>query len=478
MKYNFKSLNFFLITITALISITAYSQNVEDRPNIILVMTDDQGWFDVGYNGNKVVKTPFLDEMAAQGIILDRLYSASAVCSPTRASVLTGRTPFRLEIPYANQGHLKEKEITLPEILKNKAQYTTGHFGKWHLGTLTKTVKDGNRGGTIKGEQEYSIPTMHGYDTYLSTESKVPTYDPMVYPAVFEDDENMIDGWRAVTKNEATKNYGTAYWVNENEVVKDNIEGSDSRVIMDRVIPFIENAVSKKTPFFTTIWFHTPHRPLVADDEQRNQYKNLSLKEQLYYGSISAMDTQMGRLWQTINKLDIDENTIIWFCSDNGPIHLENSAGEFRGGKRDLFEGGVRVPAFVFWKGHFKTPKRQYSPMITSDYLPTILDILNIEYPDNNRVLDGESMLNILDGKENVRKEPIGFLIKEKMSWVNSQYKLYSPDNGKTYELYDLLNDKSEKNNIINEKPLVASKMKQELSAWRASVGKSINTGN
>jgi len=116
------------------------------KPNIILIMTDDQGWFDAGFNGNVDIKTPWIDSLASEGIIFDRFYSASAVCSPTRASFLTGRNPLRMNIPFANSGHMLVEEITIPEILMEEG-YSTGHFGKWHLGTLTKSVHDANRGG-------------------------------------------------------------------------------------------------------------------------------------------------------------------------------------------------------------------------------------------------------------------------------------------------------------------------------------------
>ena len=152
-------------------------------PNIILIMCDDLGWGDTGFNGNKKIETPNLDLLAGKGITFSRFYSASAVCSPTRGSCLTGRNPYRYGIPTANAGHMKKEEITLPELLKEKG-YSTGHFGKWHLGTLTTKVKDANR-GKPGDSAHYSIPSMNGYDTYLVTESKIPTYDPMLKPKTF-----------------------------------------------------------------------------------------------------------------------------------------------------------------------------------------------------------------------------------------------------------------------------------------------------
>ncbi len=134
------------------------------RPNVILIMSDDQGWGDVGYNGHPHLKTPNLDTMAANGIQFNRFYSAAPVCSPTRASVLTGRHPYRMGIYFANVGHLPQDELTLPEIL-HKQGYATGHFGKWHLGTMVNVVRDGVRGGKSWGHYHYSPPWQHGYDS-------------------------------------------------------------------------------------------------------------------------------------------------------------------------------------------------------------------------------------------------------------------------------------------------------------------------
>ena len=165
----------------------------------------------------------------------------------------------------------------------------------------------------------------------------------------------------------------------------------------------MEKSVDENKPFFTTIWFHTPHLPVVSDREGRSNYKALNLEKQLYYGTLTAMDQQIGRLWKKLLELEIDEETIIFYCSDNGPEDdTPGSTGGFRGRKRSLYEGGVRVPAFVIWKNKFEKGNRISFPAVTSDYLPTILDILDINYPDQ-RPIDGISILSALYGKEKVR---------------------------------------------------------------------------
>ena len=448
--------------------------SVSDKPNIILIMTDDQGWGDVGFNGNKEILTPHLDQLAVQGIILDRFYSASPVCSPTRASVITGRNSLRMGIPHANAGHMLEEEITLSEILKGQG-YATGHFGKWHLGTLTKSTLDANRGGRKELYQHYSIPTMHGYDEFFCTESKVPTYDPMVYPIVFEGHESKRFGWKALEGNRPSQPYGTAYWIDGEEKELTNLKGDNSRIINDRVIPFVQRSAKKQQPFFTTIWLHTPHLPVVADSLHRNYYSSLPLEKQIYYGTITAMDEQVGRLWQELQRLNLEKETIIWFCSDNGPEDdTPGSTGAFRERKRSLYEGGVRVPAFVLWKDHFDTGKRMSFPAVTSDYLPTILDILNLKHPDH-RPIDGESLLSLLKGEQTKRKKPIGFIYSDqkKISWVNNSHKLISTDGGEHFELYDLIADRYEKVNIRETHEDIATIMKQELDVWLRSVNDS-----
>jgi arylsulfatase A-like enzyme len=446
----------------------------QESPNIIMVMTDDLGWFDVGFNGNTQIQTPYLDNMAKSGIILDRFYSASAVCSPTRASCLTGRNPNRMGIPHANTGHLKKEETTIPELLKNEG-YVTGFFGKWHLGILTKNTIDANRGGRKQHFEHYSIPAGHGYDSYFCTESKVPTYDPMVFPASFESHESKRYGWNAIT-NKKEKNYGTSYWKGVEDAETKNLNGDDSKIIMDRVIPFIRNAVDKGKPFFTTIWFHTPHLPVVADGKHCNLYEGLSEEEKIYYGTISALDDQMGRLWEYLVAQGVSDNTMIWFCSDNGPEEkTPGSAGIFRERKRSLHEGGVRVPAFIVWEKSLPGGNRIDYPMVTSDYLPTIIDFLEIDYPVE-RPLDGISVKDALTGKSKRRNQAIGFMFSDQISWVSDDFKLISKDKGQTFELYDLKKDKAEKHDIKEAHPDRVADMSKHLSAWIRSVENS-NSG-
>lgn len=200
-------------------------------------MEDDLGWGDLGFNGNHFIDTQSLDDMAKNGIQMNRFHAASAVCSPTRGSTITGRHPERYGITHANLGHMKPEEITLAEAFKGQG-YTTRHFEKWHLGTLTGREEDANRGGP-DGSKDYSPPWLIGFDVCFSTEPKVLTRNPMVTPDHRSGDiGNRISG----------EHFGTYYWTSEERKATYNLDGDDFRVIMDRVIPFINEAASQDTP--------------------------------------------------------------------------------------------------------------------------------------------------------------------------------------------------------------------------------------
>ena len=212
--------------------------------------------------------------------------------------------------------------------------------------------------------------------------------------------------------------------------------------------------------------------PVVADANHREMFNEHNLEKQLFYGTIKAMDEQIDRLWNSLVDQGIEEETIIFFCSDNGPERqTPGTAGKFRGKKRDLYEGGVRVPAFMVWKNTIDGNQRTKYPSVTSDYLPTILDIMNIEYSEN-RPVDGISIWESIQKKENDRNSEIGFAYGNKRSWVTDKFKLIT-NNGDDYELYNLLEDPSESNNIIVENTEIANRLKEDLDQWISSVERS-----
>ncbi|MFQ5732918.1 MAG: sulfatase [Planctomycetaceae bacterium] len=466
----------------------AYADS-NDRPNIVLVMADDLGWGDVGFNGNATIKTPHLNAMAKNGLTFRRFYAQSPVCSPTRGSVLTGRHPYRYGIFSANVGHMRSKERTLAEILKANG-YTTGHFGKWHLGTLTKTVRESNRGGP-KGVTHFAPPSAHGFDVNFSTEAKVPTWDPLLRPK----GAKRRKWWDPVKDARNATPYGTNYWSDGRRVTED-LSGDDSRVIMDRAIPFIQSAAGRRQPFFAVVWFHAPHLPVVAGPKYTTLYPGKSRYEQHYYGCITAMDEQVGRLRAELRKLKVADDTLLCFCSDNGPEgksgKAPGSAAQLRGRKRDLFEGGVRVPGLIEWPAKIKPGRTTDIPAVTSDYAPTILDILGLKPKTQPRPIDGVSLLPLITGAMTSRPRPIGFQSARQAALIDNRFKLLrlgvntrppgrkkkrrrKRDAGKPQLLlFDIIADPSESKDVAKEHPSVVKAMTARLNAWQKSCRSSL----
>jgi len=420
-------------------------------PNIILMMADDLGYGDTGFNGNKIIQTPNLDSLAANGVKLTHFYSGNSVCSPTRATVLTGRHHDRIGIWTANAGHLPAQEITLARALK-QIGYTTGHFGKWHLGTLSKTTSA--KGQKRRPEANYAPPWERDYDVSFVTESAICLWNPGL-------------GKRAVNN----PYYENGVPLDGND---ERLKGDDSRVVMDRVVPFIEKAAAEKKPFLAVCWFHAPHQDVAAGPEYLKRYEGYG-EAAHYYGCITAMDEQVGRLVQTLEKNGVKDNTLIFFCSDNGPegkAPKGRTAGVtdgLRGRKRALYDGGVRVPAFVVWPGKIKPGTTNDAILTTLDYFPTITSLVGYKMPDN-RPLDGENILDILTGNRAARRKSIPFrYAKGTSSLVKGHYKLLLP----SHELYDLSTDWSEEHDLAASMPEKVSEMEAELVSTFKSIRKS-----
>ena len=426
------------------------------RPNIIFCMTDDQGWGDTGYNGHPRLRTPHLDAMSREGTRFDRFYAAAPVCSPTRGSVVTGRHPYRYGITFANVGHMKREEITVAEIAKELG-YRTGHFGKWHLGTLTRDIPDGRRGGP--GTTDYSPPWDNGFDVCFSTEIAMPTWDPM---------EN--------------QRFPGKYWTGPGEFATDNLAGDDSRIVMDRALPFIRAAVDAAEPVVAVIWFHSPHEPVRSGGTYLDMYADQDEDHQHYYGCVTAMDEQMGRLRAELQELGIAATTMLWFCADNGPAgagggceqvpggRQQGSSGPFRGRKGNLYEGGVRVPGLLVWPERFPEPRTVDVPCSTCDYFTTVMDVWGYQLPDAlRRPYDGISLLPVLDGKLQSRSHRIGFQSANQMAMTDNRYKIYRGGADQPFELYDLLEDPYETRDIADQYPAVVQELCESLKVWRES---------
>ena len=468
---------FILVSFTCL-GCQSGTQEQPVGPNVILCMSDDLGWGDTGYNRHPVLQTPHLDAMAAAGLRFNRFYAGAPVCSPTRASALTGRHPYRYGIFGANIGHLPEEEITLAEVLRTRG-YTTGHFGKWHLGTLNQSDPSRNRGEGKDLVEHYAPPWLHGFDVCFSNESKVPTWDPMFGPPEY------AGWWDPFPDPSLGTPFGTPYYLDDGSKPTDNLEGDDSRIIMDRVLPFIRDAVTNGKPFLAVVWFHAPHLPVVAGPDHTERYSERQRYLQHYYGCITAMDEQIGHLRDTLRELGIEGDTMFWFCSDNGPERkfglAGGSAGTLRGHKRGLFDGGVRVPGLLEWPGHVTAGTVTDVPASTSDYVPTVLDLLEIELPDR-RPLDGVSLLALIEGKMKERPRPIFFETpagprsggSPPMAMIGNRFKLLTDESGTKDLMFDLIEDPAEAHNLAVERPEQVESMRTELLRWQQSCRESL----
>jgi len=441
---------------------TASVSAASERPNLVLIVTDDQGWGDVGYNGHPDLKTPVLDEMAATGLRFDRFYAAHPVCSPTRGSLMTGRHPNRFGC--LNWGYsLRPEEVTLAEALKT-AGYATGLFGKWHLGPVSKDP-DSPVG-----------PAASGFDEYLAK-------------------ENYFDLDPELSRNGAPL---------------ERFAGDGSDIVAEAACAFIARKAETGAPFFAFVAFGSPHKPFEALPEDRKPYEHLGAKKAAYFGELAAVDRAVGAIRRRLRESKVAENTIVWFMSDNGPMP-PGSSGGLKGRKRYLFEGGIRVPGLLEWPAVVKRPTVSSVPCVTSDVYPTILDIVGIEIPNQPLPLDGVSLRPLIEGKPYTRPDPIGFWIypgrnreRENGSYIqplpgfknskhpaarpieelqglhaawldaDGRYKFLLRKGGRQRFLFDLNADPRQRNNLADKHPDIVERMTQELNAWKRSVENSL----
>jgi len=328
-----------------------------ERPNVVLCMADDQGLGDMAYTGHPRLRTPTFDAMSREGLRFDRFYAAAPVCSPTRGSVMTGRHPNRFGC-FSWGRTLRPQEITVAEALR-AAGYRTGHFGKWHLGSVVS--------------QSPVSPGQSGFDTWLSA-------------------PNFYDNDPILSRN------GTAQ----------PLAGESSMIAAEAALEFIEEAVEGKEPFLAVVWFGSPHRPHEATDRDREPYGDLPEELQHFYGEITGMDRAVGQLREGLEELGVREDTLFWYCSDNGALPDVGSAGGLRGRKGSLYEGGLRVPALIEWPARITVPRATSVIATTSDIYPTLVDLLGIEVTGQPR-LDGVSLRGVLEETSDTRGAPVGF---------------------------------------------------------------------
>jgi arylsulfatase A-like enzyme len=374
--------------------------------------------------------------MAAASLRFDRFYAAHPSCSPTRASVMTGRHPYRSGVFWPGMP-LRRQEMTIAQAVK-KAGYVTGHFGKWHLSGGAPGM------GRALPASDPLHPGRFGFDLWFSVSNWFDT------------------DWTFSRMGEPVKVLG---------------DGSDA--IVAEALTFVEKYAKQDAPFFAVIWFGSPHVPLKPTAEDLKAAGGSA-----YYGEILGIDRSMGTLRRGLRKLGIADQTMLWFNSDNGAWIDEKAApdtygsnGTLRGCKGQLWEGGIRVPGLIEWPDRIKVSSTTKIPVSTSDIYPTLVDLLHITIP-GQLPLDGISLMPLIDGRMKERPSPIGFWhpgaspFNGPAAWNDNRYKLHKLP-GNKFELYDLSVDLTEKNDVAAQHPDVVSRMKDELDSWQKAVWKS-----
>ncbi|MFM9080569.1 MAG: sulfatase-like hydrolase/transferase, partial [Opitutaceae bacterium] len=295
------------------------------RPHIVLVMADDMGWGETGYNGHPVLKTPHLDAMAKAGLRLDRFYAGAPNCSPTRSTVMTGRSNDRCGVE--NHGYaLRRQEKTIAQGLR-AAGYLTAHFGKWHLNGYS------GPGAPILAGDAHS-PGAFGFDEWLSV-------------------TNFFDRDPILSRK--------GKW--------EEFKGDSSEIIVDEALKHLERARGSGRPTFTVIWYGSPHSPMIAADEDMCDFPQLERNSRHHYGELVALDRSVGTLRAGLRKLGLADNTLLWFCSYNGglPEIRPGTVGNLRGFKGSVYEGGLRVPGLIEWPAVISKPRVTSYPVGTFD---------------------------------------------------------------------------------------------------------------
>jgi len=407
-------------------------------PNVVLVMADDQGWGETGYYNHPALKTPNLDAMAANGLRFDRFYAGGPVCSPTRATVLTGRSHDRTGV-FDHGFALRDQEKTLSRAMQ-QAGYATGHFGKWHLNGLR------GPGVPILADDSHG-PGPFGFGTWLSVTNFFDLNPVMSRQGKFEE-----------------------------------FKGDSSEIIVTEALQFITRQTKSKKPFFAVIWYGTPHSPWMALDADKEPFKDLSPKASDHYAELVAMDRSIGALRKGLRELAIEKNTLVWFTSDNGglPGFKPSTTGGLRDFKGSMYEGGLRVPAIIEWPAGVSAPRATAYPAGAMDIFPTIAQLAGLPASAMLQPQDGLSLVPLMAGEIGPRKKPIPFRSRGRSAVIDNDYKILSfPKNprGKKparVELYNLSRDVSESNNLIGSEPETTKKMKKLLRSSVKSIESSV----
>lgn len=445
----------FILTLSALPVISA------ERPNIILVFIDDMGWGDFSCFGNADAKTPHIDQLATEGIRFEQFYVNSPICSPSRTAVSTGQYPQRWKITsYLNnrqnnieRGMAQWLDPEAPMLARSlqHAGYATGHFGKWHMGGQ----RDVNDAPPISA---------YGFDESLTNfEGMGPKLLPLTMKPgdtepgrIWEKAESLGEGFRWMQRSEITGGF------------------------VDAALPFIDQAVADKRPFYVNLWpddVHGPWWPSVVNWGDGS-------KRRLYLSVLEEMDQQLGKLFKRIEETEsLRDNTLILVCSDNGPEPGAGEAGPFRGYKAHLYEGGVRSSLVAWGPGVLKKENHVDKESVFSaiDLVPTLLTLTKTPFPEG-KVYDGESLVGTLLGEGRSRKAPIFFRRPPDrdsfyddddlpdLAVRSGKWKFLCEYDGSEPELYDMESDRGETNSAVAGHPEVVAELTAKLLGWNKTM--------
>ncbi len=440
------------------------SAGAADRPNFLVILCDDLGYGDLACYGHPTIKTPNLDKLARQGWRFTDCYSAAPVCSSSRAGLLTGRTPSRVGvynwIPGGNVMHMPASEITIAHLLK-KGGYDTAVVGKWHCNGKFNTDVQPQPGDA-------------GFDHWFATQNNAsPSH---------RDPRNFVRNGAPVGPT----------------------KGFSSHVVADEGIIWLKARSDKSKPFFLHVCFHEPHEPVDSPDDMVKRYEDggaTKKGEALYYANVENLDAAVGKLMAALDEMELADNTLVFFTSDNGPETLNRyrsawrshgRPGPLRGMKLWMYDGGIRVAGIMRFPGRTKPGQEPNVPIASLDLLPTFCELAGVATP-KNRALDGASLVPLFTGKEISRRQPLFWhyynaLGDPKLAMRDGQWMLVATvDAGsggsggggfkpsmmplikdakpKSYELYDLAADKSQQHDLAGKEP-------QRVAAMAARIGK------
>ncbi len=406
------------------------------KPNLVIIMADDLGYGDLGCYGNEDYQTPHIDSLSQGGLKFTDFHSNGSVCTPTRAALLTGRYQQRsgLEGVIYVRGETREvgmpqKEITFAEVLK-EAGYATGIFGKWHLGY----------------KKEFN-PVQQGFDVFRGYVSGNIDYHSHV------DNAGIPDWWHNVEKVEE--------------------EGYVTDLITDHAVQFMRE--NREKPFCVYLAHEAPHWPYQGREDKPDRFPGEDFpahgtredKHNAYKEMVEAMDDSVGRVIETLEELGLEEDTFVFFCSDNGAVPQLGNNGRLRGDKSSLWEGGHRVPAIAYWPGKIEAGTKTPETVLTMDLFPTMAALANAKLPEENQ-LDGKDLSPVLFDNGSLDSRDLFWRYRKQKCMRRGNWKLLV-DNG-TPKLFNLAHDLEESKNVADEYKERMKGMMNALSAWEKDV--------